>query len=282
MAKKKTIQVEGTNIALLMGNEQDYISLTDIDARFEGNGRHIENWLRNQNTIEYLETWEELYNPDFNSMQLHGIKEKIGVNRFLMSAKKWIELTNATGIKAKAGRYGGTFAHPDIAFHFCLWISPRFQLYIVKEFQRLKSEEAKALDTEWNVKRIMAKANYRIHAEAVRTHLIPPKLQYTKKEGIFFASEADLINMALFGMTAKEWKQANPKLKGNMRDHATTEQLLVLSNIQALNASLIEWDSDQVQRLELLNKAAIDQMSILLNNKSLDGLKTPLLKDKKK
>ncbi|MFT5168829.1 MAG: hypothetical protein ACI8P3_004074 [Saprospiraceae bacterium] len=280
MAKKKTINVEGTDIGLLQENKNDYISLTDIDRRFDGSGRHIENWLRNQNTIEYLEVWEELYNPDFNSMQLHGIKEKIGVNRFLLSATKWIELTNAIGIQSKTGRYGGTFAHPDIAFNFCLWLSPRFQLYIVKEFQRLKSEESKALNTEWDVKRIMSKANYRIHTEAVRTHLIPPKLQYTKKEGLFFANEADLINMALFGITAKEWKQTNPKLKGNMRDHATTEQLLVLSNLQALNASLVEWDSDQVQRLELLNKAAIDQMSILLSSKSLDSLKPK--PDKKK
>lgn len=272
MAKKK-LTVEGTDISLLASRKDDYISLTDIDRRFDGGGRHIENWLRNQNTIEYLQVWEELYNPDFNSMQLHGIKEKIGINRFLLSAKKWIELTNAIGLQSKAGRYGGTFAHPDIAFNFCLWLSPRFQLYIVKEFQRLKSEEAKALNTEWNVKRIMTKANYRIHTEAVRNYLIPPKLKNSRKEGMFFASEADLINMALFGMTAKEWKQKNPKQKGNMRDHATTEQLLVLSNIQALNASLIEWDTDPVQRLELLNKAAIDQMSVLLSSKSLDPLK---------
>ncbi len=283
MAKKKTINVEGTDISLLTNSNNDFISLTDIDAGFEGGGRHIENWLRNQNTIEYLETWEELYNPDFNSMQIHGIKEQLGANRFLMSAKKWIAATNAIGIKAKAGRYGGTFAHPDIAFHFCLWLSPRFQLYIVKEFQRLKTEEAKALgNTEWNVKRIMSKANYRIHSEAVRAHLIPPKLQHTKQEGLFYASEADLINLALFGMTAKEWRQANPKLKGNIRDHATTEQLLVLSNLQALNASLIEWDSDQAQRLELMNKAAIDQMSILLSSKSLDGLKPKALPKEKK
>lgn len=274
MAKKKSIQVEGTDISLLNANQHDYISLTDIDRKFEGGGRHIENWLRNQNTIEYLEVWEELYNPDFNSMQLHGIKEKIGVNRFLLSAKKWTELTNAIGIQSKAGRYGGTFAHPDIAFNFCLWLSPRFQLYVVKEFQRLKTEEAKSQNLEWDVKRIMTKANYRIHTEAVRNYLIPPKVKHTKKEGIFFANEADLINMALFGMTAKEWKQANPTLKGNMRDHATTEQLLVLSNLQALNASLIEWDADQVQRLELLNKAAIDQMSVLLKSKSLDTLKS--------
>ena len=282
MAKKK-ITVEGTAISLLTADDEDYISLTDIDASFEGGGRHIENWLRNQNTVEYLETWEKLYNPDFNSMQLHGIKEKIGTNRFLLSVKKWISLTNAIGIKAKAGRYGGTFAHPDIAFHFCLWLSPSFQLYLVKEFQRLKSEEAKALDTEWNVKRIMAKATYPLQTEAVRAHLIPPKVKYTKKEGLFFASEADLLNLALFGMTAKQWKQQNPKAKGNIRDNASHEQLLVLSVLQGLNAKLIEWGSDTEQRLELLNKAAIEWMQIILSGNSLQQLpgQTKSLKSKK-
>lgn len=185
----------------------------------------------------------------------------------------WIEATGAIGLQSRAGRYGGTYAHREIALNFCYWLSPTFQVYLIKEFDRLKAAEAKELDTEWNVKRIMAKANYRIHTEAVRTYLIPPKLQYTKKEGVFFASEADLINMALFGKTAKQWRQENPELKGNMRDHATTEQLLVLSNLQSLNANLLEWDCDQMQRLELLNKTAIDQMSVLVGSKSLDPLK---------
>ena len=185
----------------------------------------------------------------------------------------WIEATGAIGLQSRAGRYGGTYAHREIALNFCYWLSPTFQVYLIKEFDRLKAAEAKELDTEWNVKRIMAKANYRIHTEAVRTYLIPPKLQYTKKEGVFFASEADLINMALFGKTAKQWRQENPELKGNMRDHATTEQLLVLSNLQSLNANLLEWDCDQMQRLELLNKTAIDQMSVLAGSKSLDPLK---------
>ena len=196
-------------------------------------------------------------------------------NSFSASVKAWIEATNAIGLHSKAGRYGGTYAHREIALTFCYWLSPTFQVYLIKEFDRLKAAEAKELGSEWNIKRIMSKANYRIHTEAVRMHLIPPKLQYTSKEGIFFANEADLINMALFGITAKQWRQANPKLKGNIRDHATTEQLLVLSNLQALNASLLEWDCDQVQRLELLNKAAIDQMSILIGSMQISEQSVP-------
>lgn len=234
---------------------------------------YIRNWLRNASTVQYLGVWEKVHNPDFNVVEFHHIKAELADNTFLMSVAKWINRTGAVGMEAKSGRYGGTYAHNEIALQFATWLSPEFHVYLVKEFKRLKIEEAKALDTDWDVKRIMSKANYRIHTEAVRNYLIPPNLQNTKKEGLFFASEADLINMALFGMTAKQWKAANPTLKGNMRDHATAEQLLVLSNLQALNASLLEWDSDETQRLELLNKAAIDQMSILLNSSSLNPLK---------
>ena len=265
MAKKKTIKVQGTDISLITASDNDFISLTDVDARFEGNGRHIENWFRNQNTVEYLSTWELLHNPNFNSMQLHGIKEQIGLNRFLMSAKKWIALTNAIGIQAKAGRYGGTYAHPDIAFHFCLWLSPTFQLYIAKEFQRLKTKEAEELKEtlEWNVKRTLAKVNYKIHTDAIKENLIPDRLHRLKKEGFVYASEADVLNVALFGMTAKMWRLQNPKKKGNVRDYASGEQLLVLANLESHNAQLIKEGLGQDERAEKLNEIAIYQMQVL-------------------
>ncbi len=275
--KKKSITVQGSEITLLQARKADFISLTDIDRRFEGNGRHIENWLRNQNTVEYLETWETLYNPDFNSMQLHGIKEQLGLNRFLLSIKKWIELTNAIGVKAKAGRYGGTYAHPDIAFHFCLWLSPKFQLYIAKEFQRLKQAEARergeALD--WNLKRLLSKINYTVHTDAIKEELIPPRLAQNKTSGLIYAGEADILNVALFGMTAREWRLQNPNAKGNIRDQATTEQLLVLANLEAINAELIRQGLSQDERVVRLNEAAITQMRSILSSPSISKLPPP-------
>ena len=272
---KRTLNVEGSDIRLVTEGESDYISLTDIDQRFEGAGRHIENWMRNQNTIEYLATWETLHNPHFNSMQLHGIKEQVGLNRFLLSIKKWIEATGAIGVRATAGRYGGTFAHPDIAFHFCLWLSPTFQLYIAKEFQRLKREEfeAKKEIQDWSLKRTLAKINFQFHTDAVKFHLIPPKIDGSKAAGLVYASEADLLNVALFGVTAKQWQTMNPTLKGNLRDHATTEQLLVLANLENLNAHLIKEKMAQDERLEKLNEVAIYQMALLADPKTLHGLK---------
>lgn len=273
---KKTVLVQEVAISLLpVQGADDYISLTDIDQKFDGSGRHIENWLRNQNTIEYLGTWELLHNPDFNSMQLHGIKEQAGINRFLMSAKKWIETTNAIGLKSNAGRYGGTYAHPDIAFHFCLWLSPTFQLYISKEFQRLKKQEALEQHDalEWNLKRTLAKVNYVIHTDAVKNHLVPDKIQDTKFEGIYYASEADVLNLALFTMTAKDWRENNPTLKGNLRDNATAEQLLVMANLENLNAEFIKMGLDKQTRLTKLNKVAIYQMQLLVNMPSLGLLK---------
>ena len=273
---KKSIYVQETEISLLpKQGEDDYISLTDIDQKFEGAGRHIENWLRNQNTVEYLATWESLHNPNFNSMQLHGIKEQAGINRFLMSAKKWIETTNAIGLKSNAGRYGGTYAHPDIAFHFCLWLSPTFQLYISKEFQRLKKQEALEQHDalEWNLKRTLAKVNYVIHTDAAKNHLVPDKIQDTKFEGIYYASEADVLNLALFTMTAKDWRENNPTLKGNLRDNATAEQLLVMANLENLNAEFIKMGLDKQTRLTKLNKVAIYQMQLLVNMPSLGLLK---------
>lgn len=273
---KKSVLVQEVAISLLpVQGADDYISLTDIDQKFEGNGRHIENWLRNQNTVEYLGTWEMLHNPDFNSMQLHGIKEQAGINRFLLSAKKWIDMTNAIGIKSSSGRYGGTYAHPDIAFHFCLWLSPTFQLYISKEFQRLKKQEAIEQNEllGWNMKRTLAKVNYKIHADAIKMHLIPDKIQNTQFESLYYASEADLLNLALFGQTAKEWREANPDLKGNMRDAATTEQLLVLANLENLNAEFIKMGVAKEERVTKLNDIAIYQMRLLVNMPTLNLLK---------
>ncbi len=279
MAKQK-IKVEGRIINIYDQDGTDFISLTDIARQI--NDRTdivISNWLRNRNTVEYLGVWEKLHNPNFNSIEFDGIKSQTGLNSFFLSAKQWIESTGASGIQSKAGRYGGTFAHRDIAFEFCSFISPVFKLYLVKEFQRLKGEEAESQNLEWNVKRIMAKANYRILTEAVREHLIPPRLQYTKSEGLYFANEADLINMALFGMTAKEWRLQNPERKGNIRDDATNEQLLVLSNLQSLNAKLMKWGCDQEQRLQILNESAIEEMSVLVSSSSLALLPE---KDKKR
>ena len=251
------------------------------DQRFDGNGRHIENWLRNQNTIEYLSTWELLHNPNFNSMRLHEIKEQAGINRFLLSAKKWIESVNAIGIKASAGRYGGTYAHKDIAFHFCLWLSPTFQLYVAKEFQKLKETESKENrdSLDWNLKRTLAKVNYRVHTDAIKTYLLPPQLTNTNVEGLLYASEADLLNLALFGVTAKQWREANAELKGNIRDHATTEQLLILSNLENLNAEFIKLGMDKQARLKRLNETAIHQIGLFVNT---DILKPLIGSDKSK
>ena len=273
MSRKRTIVVNGKEITLLpRPNQEDYISLTDIMKSFDDEFA-IYSWLRNRNTVEFIGVWEELHNPDFKGNEFVRFKSEVGLNTFNLTPKKWIEATNAIGMIVKSGRYsGGTFAHQDIAINFCYWLSPTFQLYLIKEFQRLKEEEAERQSLEWNVRRIMSKANYRIHTEAVREHLIPPRLQYTKMEGLYFANEADVLNMALFGITAKEWRQQNPEAKGNIRDNATAEQLLVLSNLQSLNAKLMKWDCDQEQRLQILNEAAIEEMQILVSSTSLKQL----------
>lgn len=266
MAKKKRIlNVEGTDITLIVQKDADYISLTDIAKNFETGVSAIESWMRNRNTVEFLGTWEKLYNPTFNSVGFDGIKSNVGLNSFKLSAKKWITETGAIGIQSKAGRYGGTFAHKDIAIQFCYWLSPIFQLYLIKEFQRLKIQEAEEQKTtlEWQVKRTLAKVNYRIHTDAVQQHLMPPRLN-AKQRGIVYASEADLLNMALFGMTAKMWRSHNIDKKGNIRDHATGEQLLVLSNLENLNAEFIKVGLDQEKRLERLNEIAIYQMKVLV------------------
>lgn len=272
MAKRRTINIKGKNIRIYAEQSDNYISLTDMTQNFEGGVGLVEKWLRNKNTVEFLGIWEKLNNENFNSPEFEGIYNEAGTNRFMLSVKKWQNTTNAIGLKAQTGRYGGTYAHKDIAVQFASWLSPTFYLYLIKEFQRLKEDEAERNNLDWQVKRIMSKANYQIHSEAVKTHLIPQKIKNTKQEGLYFANEADILNVALFGMTAKQWKQQNPNKKGNMRDHATAEQLLVLSNIQSLNAKLMKWDCDQEQRLQILNESAIEEMQILLGNVSLKEL----------
>lgn len=269
----KKIKVQGAEIKLFSLEEQDYICITDIAQQFEVGVSAIESWLRNRNTVEFLGTWEQLYNPDFNSVGFDGIKQNVGLNTFKLSVKKWIAETNAIGLQAKTGRTGGTYAHQEIAIQFCYWLSPAFQLYLNKEFKRLKEDEARRNQLEWSLKRQLAKTNWHIHAEAVREHLVPIIDWNTRKEAIYHASEADLLNLALFGMTAREWKQANPDKTGNIRDHATTEQLVVLANLETLNAKLLEWNSPKEQRLEILNKTAREQMEVLTHTRAMKDLK---------
>lgn len=270
---KKTITVEGTVIRLLIDKEQDFISLTDLTVNFEGGAGLIEKWLRNRNTVEFLGMWEKIYNPQFNEAEFKGIANQAGLNTFMLSVKKWIERTGAIGVTAKAGRGGGTFAHKDIALEFCTWLSPLFKLYVVREFDRLKHEEYEQLALEWNVKRTLAKINYRIHTDAVKIHLIPPRITNPKQAGIVYASEADMLNIALFGLTAKQWQSMNPTLKGNIRDYASAEQLLVLANLENLNAHFIKEGLTQDERLEKLNEVAIYQMELLSDYNTAKALK---------
>ena len=259
------INVKGTDIAVISICEKDYISLTDMVRNIENGLALIEKWLRNKNTIEFIGIWEEIYNPDFNSPEFEGIKNAAGLNRFILSVKQWIEKTNSIGIMAKAGRYGGTYAHKDIAFEFASWVSPQFKLYLLREFQRLKEEEQKALG--WSAKRELAKINYHIHTDAIKQHLIPPELT-PQQVSVVYAGEADVPNMALFGTTAAAWREANPNLKGNIRDYATINELICLSNMENINAVLINEGLPQRERLIKLNKIAIQQMSVLQDTES--------------
>ena len=254
------IIVQGTEIAVMSHPEGDYISLTDMVRNLENGLALIENWLRNKNTIEFLGIWEEMYNPDFNSLEFEGIRNQAGLNRFALSVKQWVERTNSRGITARTGRYGGTYAHKDIAFEFASWISPQFKLYLIKEFQRLKDEEFKQLG--WDIRRNLAKINYRVHTDAIKENLIPPELT-RRQTDLIYASEADVLNMALFGMTAKEWRDGHPGEKGNIRDYANVSQLVCLSNLENLNALFINESTPQPERLCKLNQIAIQQMKIL-------------------
>ena len=271
MAKTTKIEIEGKEISILTYNQDDYISLTDM-AKSQMQEAIIIKWLSLKSTIEYIGEWEALYNPDFNYTDFGTIKNEAGSNDFVLSVKNWIEATNAIGITAKAGRYGGTYAHKDIAFHFGMWISPRFQLLLVKEFQRLKNEENDRLKLNWNLQRTLAKVNYHIHTDAIKDNLIP-KVITNKQTAYVYANEADLLNVALFGITAQEWRDAHPDKAGNIRDEATLEQLVVLSNMESINALLIRQGLTQAERLLQLNKVAITQMKSLLESNSLKSLK---------
>lgn len=268
--KKRTITVKGTEVTITKRGGEDHISLTDM-LRAKDGEFFIADWLRNRNTMEFLGIWESVHNPAFNYGEFATIRNQAGLNRFRISVKEWTERTNAIGLVASAGRYGGTWAHPDIAFEFGMWISPEFKVWLVKEFRRLKDDEAGAKSLEWNVQRTLAKVNYRIHTDAIKAHLIPPALTKQQTSRIY-ATEADLLNMALFGRTAAEWRAANPKAEGNIRDQATLEQFVVLSNLEGINAMLIHQGVQAPQRLAQLNAMAITQMRSLLNTPALKRL----------
>lgn len=271
MAKNRKIEIAGTEITIISQKQDGYISLTDM-AKSQMQEAIIIKWLSLKSTIEYIGEWEALYNPDFNYTDFGTIKNAAGSNNFVLSVKNWIEATNAMGITAKAGRYGGTYAHKDIAFHFGMWISPKFQLLLVKEYQRLKEDENDRLKLEWSLQRTLAKVNYQIHTDAIKENLIPKAI--TKQQASFvYANEADLLNVALFGITAKEWRDSNPDTSGNVRDYATLEQLVVLSNMESINALLIRQGLPQIERLIQLNKVAITQMKSLLESNTIKKLK---------
>ena len=243
-------------------NDEDYISITDM-LKSKNGDFFVSDWLRNRNTVEFLGIWEELHNPNFNYGEFAIIKSQAGLNSYKISVKEWVNKTNAIGIISKAGRYGGTYAHKDIAFEFGMWISPKFKLLLIKEFERLKQEEQKQLG--WNAKRELSKINYRIHTDAIKNNLIPQKLNEDQINFVY-AEEADVLNMALFGMTSKEWREKNPNLNGNMRDYASIDELICLANLENLNSVFINYGLTQAERLERLNKIAISQMKILSEN----------------
>ena len=273
MANKKVesvIHADGVDISVVttVGNDDDYISLTDM-ARHrnpEFPADVVKNWLRLRSTIEFLGLWEQLNNPDFKLVEFDQFKNEAGANAFVMSPQKWIKSTNAIGIISKSGRYGGgTYAHKDIAFEFASWLSPEFKLYIIKDYQRLKDDESHRFALEWSVKRILASTNYRIHTDAIKENLIPPELP-KHQQGFIYADEADVLNVALFGKTAKQWRAENPELKGNMRDYASIEQLLVMTNLETANAMLLEQRVPQRERLEQLRKMAVSQLKTLADS----------------
>ena len=261
---KDTIHANGIDIAIYTQDfENEFISLTDI-ARYKSDdpAAVIQNWMRNRDVIEFLGLWERLHNPDFNLLEFEGFRKQAGANAFTMSPKKWIEATNAIGIVSKAGRYGGTYAHSDVAMSFATWISPEFQLYIMKDYRRLKTDENSRLSLNWNLNREISKLNYRIQTDAIKENLIPPELTATQVAYIY-ANEADMLNVVLFGKTAKQWKDENPTEKGNIRDTATLHQLLVLANLQSYNAVLINQGKNQKERMELLRQLTVQQLQTL-------------------
>ncbi|MCJ8270314.1 MAG: KilA-N domain-containing protein [Psychrosphaera sp.] len=262
------IDIKGSTIRLFTGELKDYISITDI-AKYKKSNRSddlIRNWIRNRNTIEFIGIWEQLNNPDFNPVEFDGIKKEAGLNSFTLTPKQWIEQTGAIGIISKAGRYGGTYAHKDIAFEFASWVSVEFKLYLIKEFQRLKDQEHKQLG--WDIRRNLTKINYRIHTDAIKRNLIPTSLN-KQQIGYVYASEADILNVALFGKTAAQWRHENTDEKGNIRDIANVSQLVCLANMENLNAVFIDEGLEQAERLVRLNQIAIQQMTILLKDKNV-------------
>ena len=265
----KKMNVMDTDISVVFINNEDYLCLTDMIKAKEGDF-FVTDWLRNRNTLEYLGIWEQVYNPSFNYGEFATIKNQAGLNRFKISVKEFVERTGAIGLAAKAGRYGGTYAHKDIAFEFAMWISPEFKIYMVKEFQRLKGEEEKQLG--WTAKRELSKINYHIHADAIQHNLIPDVVTQAQAN-IIYAEEADVLNVALFGITAKQWREANPGLRGNIRDYATINELICLSNMESLNSMLINDGIPQGERLIKLNQIAIQQMLILEGHKQRHLLK---------
>jgi hypothetical protein len=271
--KQTIIEVQGTAITILSTKEEDYISLTDMLKAKDGDF-FISDWLRNRNTVEFLGIWETVHNPGFNCGEFATIKSQAGLNSYKISVKEWVEKTKAIGLKSSAGRYGGTFAHRDIAFEFGMWISPEFKIYLIKEFQRLKDDESRRLSLAWNLNRTLSKLNYRIHTDAIKAHLIPPEITLAQA-AITYATEADVLNVALFGQSAKQWREANPKLDGNLRDHASIEQLLVLANLEGLNAEFIHMGLAQGDRLRRLNQIAIRQMQTLTRSAAVRELGSP-------
>ena len=272
--KKSTIEVKGTVVTVLNQASDDYISLTDIAKHKEPDrsDQVIQNWMRNRNTIEFLGVWERLNNVSFKPLEFEGFKTKAGLNSFVLTPRQWIDTTHASGLVSKSGRYGGTYAHKDIAFEFASWISVEFKLYLIKEFQRLKEDESRRLSLAWNLNRTLSKLNYRIHTDAIQAHLIPAAIT-PAQAAITYANEADLLNVALFGHTAKQWRDTNPKLEGNMREYASVEQLLVLANIEGMNAELIHMGLSQGDRLKRLNDIAIRQMQVLASTSAVKQLK---------
>ncbi len=267
MAKTKVIEVFNIEVKIKGLDSNSYISLTDI-ARYKNPDEPkdvVKNWLRSKNTIEFLGLWEKLHNPNFKGVEFDTFRNQAGSNAFVLSPQRWITTTNAIGILSKSGRYGGTFAHQDIAFEFASWVSSEFKLYLIKEFQSLKESQYKERKLEWETSRILSKLNYKIHTDAIKQNIIPQILDITK-HSFTYASEADLLNLALFGLTAKEWRDNNPNKNGNIRDYASIEQLIILANLESLNAIYIKENIPAQERLLLLNKIAIDQLKVLTNS----------------
>ena len=270
--RKSTIEVQGTAIAIVSSNDHDFISLTDMAKKF-GDDSLIYNWMRNRNSLELIGIWEQIHNPDFKGLEFETFRKQAGLNSFSLTPRKWIEATGAIGFQSRAGRYGGgTYAHKDIAFEFGSWLSPEFKLYLIKEFQRLKDEENDRLKLGWNLQRTLSKINYRIHTDAIRETLIPPAINKLQAS-LVYASEADVLNVALFGQTAKQWRDSHPGADGNVRDHAPLEQLVVLTNLESLNSVLIRQGLHQPERLHKLNEIAISQMRTLLADNNIKRLK---------